>query len=104
MNSFIPWIGGKRQLCGKLLECFPKEQPSRYIEVFGGAGWLLFYRDRHAALEIFNDLDGNLINLYRCIQYHCGELQRELRLCGNQALLIPGGSFWIIKSSFICGD
>jgi DNA adenine methylase len=33
---------------------------------------------------VFNDLDGNLINLYRCIQYHCAELQRELQLGGEQ--------------------
>jgi DNA adenine methylase len=55
---------------------FPKNTPSRYIEVFGGAGWILLSREKHAPLEVFNDLDGNLINLYRCIQYHCTELQR----------------------------
>ena len=32
-------------------------------------------------------MDGNLINLYRCIRYHCAELQRELRLEGSNILL-----------------
>ena len=84
INSFIPWIGGKSQLRRVILDFFPKEKPARYIEVFGGAGWILFSSDKHAPLEVFNDLDGNLINLYRCIQYHCAELQREIKLGGEQ--------------------
>lgn len=79
MKSFIPWIGGKSQLKNVILEHFPSKM-DRYIEVFGGAGNLLFARDTHAPLEIFNDIDGQLINLYKCIKYHCEELQRELRL------------------------
>lgn len=27
---------------------------------------------------MFNDIDSNLVNLYRCIKYHCEALQREL--------------------------
>lgn len=84
MNSFIPWIGGKSQLRRPVLQRFPKDLPKRYIEVFGGAGWILFSREKHAHLEVFNDIDGHLINLYRCIQHHCSELQRELLLGGEQ--------------------
>lgn len=84
MKSFIPWIGGKSQLCKSLLQRFPADDIHRYIEIFGGAAWLLFAQEKHAPLEILNDLDGNLINLYRCIQHHCGELQRELRMGGEQ--------------------
>ncbi len=29
-------------------------------------------------LEVYNDINGNLVNLFRCVKYHCGELQREL--------------------------
>lgn len=86
MNSFISWIGGKSQLRREILAHFPSSNFSRYIEVFGGAGWILFSKERHADLEVFNDIDGHLINLYRCVQYHCAELQRELRLGGNQVL------------------
>lgn len=77
MNSFIQWIGGKKLLRNKIIEMFP-EGLERYIEVFGGAGWVLFHKERHAALEVFNDINSNLINLYRCIKYHSEELQREL--------------------------
>ena len=69
MNSFIQWIGGKKLLRNKIVGMFP-EGFERYIEVFGGAGWVLFHKEQHAALEVFNDINSNLINLYRCIKYH----------------------------------
>lgn len=79
MNSFISWIGGKKLLRKKILEQFPDpESYDRYIEVFGGAGWLLFSKDKHAPLEVFNDINGELINLYRIVKYHPEALQKEL--------------------------
>lgn len=79
MNSPITRIGGKKLLRKTICERFPSDGSfDRYIEVFGGAGWVLFYKDRHAKLEVYNDADGELVNLMRCIKYHTGELQREL--------------------------
>ena len=79
MNSPITRIGGKKLLRRQICERFPAEGSfDRYIEVFGGAGWVLFYKDKHAALEVYNDADGQLVNLMRCIKYHAAELQREL--------------------------
>lgn len=79
MNSPITRIGGKKLLRKQICEHFPaSEEYERYIEVFGGAGWVLFYKDRHAKLEVYNDADGQLVNLMRCIKYHAAELQREL--------------------------
>lgn len=79
MNSFIGWIGGKRLLRKAILERFPTDKVGRYIEVFGGAGWVLFAKEKQSdQLEVYNDIDGNLVNLFRCIKYHCGEVQREL--------------------------
>ncbi len=78
MNSFISWIGGKKLLRKTIIERFPQDF-DRYIEVFGGAGWVLFGKEYSSKqLEVFNDVDSNLINLYRCIKYHCAELQHEL--------------------------
>lgn len=94
MNSFIPWIGGKSQLRNKIIGLFPAQQPGMYVEVFGGAGWVLFGRDSHAPVEIFNDIDSNLINLYRCVQHHPEELQRELRLGGEQILVVSRQMFF----------
>jgi DNA adenine methylase len=79
MNSFISWIGGKKLLRKKILEQFPDPDSfKRYIEVFGGAGWVLFACDKHAAMEVFNDANGELINLYRIVKHHPEALQKEL--------------------------
>lgn len=72
-------MGGKKLLRKTICERFPDEGTfDRYVEVFGGAGWVLFYKDQHAKLEVYNDADGELVNLMRCIKHHAGELQREL--------------------------
>ena len=81
MESFIGWIGGKRALRKKIIEQFPKDIPSTYIEVFGGAGWVLFAKKRQPnQKEIFNDINNDLINLFRCVKYHREALEQELRL------------------------
>lgn len=82
MNSFIGWIGGKKLLRNEITKRFP-DNIGRYIEVCGGAGWVLFSKDRHAELEVYNDANGDLVNLFRCIKYHCQELQRELSFMLN---------------------
>lgn len=79
MNSFITWIGGKKLLRKKILEQFPEDGTyNRYIEVFGGAAWVLFSKERHADFEIYNDVNGNLVNLFRCVKYHPEAVQKEL--------------------------
>lgn len=76
MNSFIGWVGGKSRLKKEIIPLIP-EDTERYIEVFGGAGWVLFGKKPHP-MEVFNDIDGNLINLYRQIKNNCKELQEEI--------------------------
>ena len=78
MRSFIPWIGGKSQLAKKIAAEFP-EKFGRYIEVFGGGASVLFSSEKHAKIEVYNDANGDLVNLFRCIKYHREELQREIR-------------------------
>lgn len=77
MDSFISWLGGKKALRKTILEQFPAEY-GRYIEVFGGAGWMLFAEERKVGLEIYNDMDGRLVNLFRCVKHHPDALQEEL--------------------------
>ena len=79
MNSFISWIGGKRLLRRQILEQFPEPGTfDRYIEVFGGAAWLLFASEQHAKMEVYNDVNGQLVNLFRVVKYHPEALQKEL--------------------------
>ncbi len=77
MNSFIGWIGGKKLLRNEIVTRFP-QHIDRYVEVCGGAGWVLFHKDKHAEMEVYNDYNSDLVNLFRCIKYHAGEVQKEL--------------------------
>lgn len=77
MKSFIPWIGGKSLLASRIVGLFPTNF-ARYIEVFGGGGSVLFAKAKHADFEVYNDSNGDLVNLFRCVKHHPEELQREL--------------------------
>ncbi len=77
MKSFIPWIGGKALLAKRITAEFP-ESFGRYIEVFGGGGSVLFFKEKHADIEVYNDANGELVNLFRCMKYHPDELAREI--------------------------
>ena len=40
-------------------------------------------KDRHAEIEVYNDYNSDLVNLFRCVKHHCPELQRELSFMLN---------------------
>lgn len=82
MDSFIGWIGGKKALRDQIIQRFPPGM-GRYIEAFGGAGWVLLRKEKHASMEVYNDAAGDLVNLFRCVKFHPAELQRELQWCIN---------------------
>jgi len=67
MNSIISWVGGKKALRDLIYQKMPKEF-GRYIEVFGGGGWVLFGRTPNAAMEVYNDFNSDLANLFRCVR------------------------------------
>lgn len=73
----VNWVGGKRLLRQAISYLIPDDIQS-YIEPFGGGGWVLFYYHRWADLEVYNDLDGRLVNLFRVVKYHPCELAREM--------------------------
>ncbi len=83
MNSFIPWIGGKKSLRNAICERFPGEKPDKYVEVFGGAAWVLFNKENYAKTEIYNDINDNLVNLFKCVKYHPNALREEMQFVLN---------------------
>lgn len=85
MNSFMSWIGGKKALRDEIVLRFPVEY-SRYIEVFGGGGWVLFHKTPERDFEVYNDFNPNLANLYRCVRDHPKELCDELTYTLNSRL------------------
>lgn len=85
INSFMAWVGGKKALRDEVLARFPRNY-KRYIEVFGGAGWVLFHKPPGNDFEVFNDFNGNLVNLYRCVREQPEALRDELRYMLNSRL------------------
>ncbi|SFB12297.1 DNA adenine methylase [Collimonas sp. OK607] len=74
-SPIIPWMGGKRRLADKLIPLFPPHEC--YVEVFCGGAALYFLRRVPARTEVINDINGELVNLYRVVQHHMAEFVRQ---------------------------
>lgn len=82
MDSFISWVGGKKLLRKEIIKRLPVEGVDKYVEPFGGAAWVLFGKSPNKK-EVYNDLNGELVNLFRMVKYHPDALQKELDLMLN---------------------
>lgn len=82
MNSFMSWVGGKKALRDEVIIRMPPFY-EKYIEVFGGAGWVLFRKSPQNEVEVFNDFNSNLVNLYRCVRDNPAKLKYKLRYVLN---------------------
>lgn len=76
-SPIIPWMGGKRRLADRLIQLFPPHEC--YVEVFSGGAALYFMRPVPAPVEVLNDINGELINLYRVVQNHLEEFVRQFK-------------------------
>ena len=72
----IPWIGGKRRIADTLLNRFPAH--TCYVEVFAG-GAALYFMKHPAEVEVINDVNGDVIGLYRVVQSHLEEFVRQFK-------------------------
>lgn len=72
----IPWIGGKRRLTKEILPLF--QEHVCYVEPFCGAAALYFMKQQ-AETEVLNDINGELVNLYRIVKNHLDEFIRQFR-------------------------
>ena len=78
----MSWIGGKKALRELIVSLFPIYY-ERYIEVFGGGGWVLFHKPPGNDFEVYNDFNSLLANLYRCVRDNPQELIESLRFVLN---------------------
>ncbi|MEQ1260501.1 DNA adenine methylase [Acinetobacter pittii] len=78
-KPIIPWQGGKTRLAKDLLSRFPDH--SCYVELFCGGAALFFLKENQAKTEVINDLNGELVNLYRVVQNHLEEFVRQFKWC-----------------------
>lgn len=74
-RSPIKWVGGKSRLAKQIIALLPAHRC--YVEPFGGAMHVLFAK-APSKVEVYNDLDGELVNFFRVVKHRHEELIRDL--------------------------
>jgi len=75
-SPIVPWVGGKRRLAKRILAVFPGHDC--YVEPFAG-GAALYFAKEAADVEVLNDINGELVNLYRVVKHHLEEFARQFK-------------------------
>jgi DNA adenine methylase len=78
MKSFLAYMGGKSLLANKIIPKIPEHKC--YVEVFAGAAWLMFKKEETISdVEIINDINSDLVTLYRVVKHHLEEFIRYFK-------------------------
>lgn len=76
VSPVVKWVGGKRQLLPEIEKYIP-EKMSTYYEPFLGGGAVFFHLQKNKA--VVNDVNEELINLYKVIRDNVVELIKDLK-------------------------
>ena len=76
VKPIVPWVGGKRRLAKHILPLFGDHEC--YVEPFCG-GAALFFMKQPSKVEVLNDINGELTNLYRVVKHHLEEFIKQLK-------------------------
>jgi DNA adenine methylase len=74
--SAFPYPGGKTPYIEQITQHFPDHR--RYVEPFGGSAAVLLNKPQ-SYVEVFNDLDDDVVQFFRVAREQCDELQEWLR-------------------------
>ena len=78
-RPFFPWPGSKVKLVPFIAPMVPPHVET-FLEVFGGSAALsLALKPKKGRLDIYNDVDNDLFNVFCCIKENQHALARELR-------------------------
>jgi DNA adenine methylase len=72
----VSWVGNKAPILGIILALMPLGC-DRFVDVFGGSGTVLLGKPPDK-FEVYNDFDGDLVNLFRCMKERPLSVIREL--------------------------
>lgn len=76
-RPIVRYHGGKWKLAPWIVSNFPEHRV--YVEAFGGGGSVLLRKPRSYA-EIYNDLDAEIVSLFRVARDHGPKLKEKLEL------------------------
>jgi DNA adenine methylase len=121
LRAPVQWFGGKGNMIAKLMRHVP-QGGLPYCEPYMGAASLFFAREP-APVEVLNDLDGDLVNLFRCLQdkatfeelkhrirytlYARSEFGRAIDILNDESVTDPvqrAWAFFVAKNQGISGS
>ena len=77
-KPFIPWVGGKEKLAPYVRQVLPPK-PKVYVEPFGGSGAILLgLPASKTRIDVYNDFNADLVNLFLCVRDSPITLMKEL--------------------------
>lgn len=75
VSPLAGWLGGKMRLAKRIVPLIPPHHT--YIEPFAGGAWIFFRKDP-APVEVLNDLNADVVTLYRVVKNHHEEFLRQM--------------------------
>lgn len=75
-SALMPYFGGKFRMAQQIIEHFPPHRV--YVECFGGAGSVLLNKPP-VECEVYNDLNGDLVNVFGTMRANPSGLIRALK-------------------------
>ncbi len=79
IRPVAPWVGGKRNLSGQLVDLIEATPHKRYCEPFVGQGGVFLRRRTRPSTEIINDWSTDVANLFRILREHYPQFMEVLR-------------------------
>jgi len=79
VNPAAPYIGGKRILSKLIIQRINQIPHDAYVEPFVGMGGVFLRRNQQPRMEVINDINGEVANLFRILQRHYPQFMETLR-------------------------
>lgn len=77
LAPLAPYLGGKFRLSKRIINKIEQIQHKIYAEPFVGMGGIFLRRTQIPKAEIINDINGELVNLYRIVRRYPNTLYKE---------------------------